>query len=172
MLQPLRALALPTYKLAQTQMEIGEKSPVSPKLFNQLEGRTPTPNCLLMCKDTPRFVARSTQVTDRLVAVTRLLKVMCQCCQMRLQAVLVNFFDCRSDLAMQLDAPIRCQVIVEHFTDERVGELMARDPRRSSSQNSDPCCFICLFNYLLRRARGDPLQQSRLELIPDHRRDR
>jgi hypothetical protein len=34
---------------------------------------------------------------------------------------------------MQLDAPISCQVIVEHFTDERVGELLVREPWRSSS---------------------------------------
>ena len=94
-------------------MESGEKSPVSAKLFNQLEGRTPMRECVLMCIDTPCFVARSTQVIDRLVAVARLLKVMRQRCQVRLQVVLVNFFNCRPDLAMQLDAPIRCQVIVE-----------------------------------------------------------
>ena len=91
---------------------------------------------------------------------------------MRLQVALVNFLDRRPDLAMQLDAPIRSQVIVKHFADERMGELLARQPRRSSSQNSDPYCLICLLDHLLRRAPGNPLQQSHLELIPDHRRDR
>src|SRR5271156_123867 len=83
MFKALGALALPPHKLAQTIMESGEKSPVSPKLINQLEGRTPMRECVLMCIDTPCFVARSTQVIDGLFWVPGLAKVMRQCRKMR-----------------------------------------------------------------------------------------
>src|SRR5271156_360836 len=151
-------------------MKAGEKSAVSAKFLNQLERRTPMREGVLICIDTPCFVARSIQVIDRLVAIARLLKVMRQRRQVRSQVVLVNFFDRRPDLAMQLDAGVRCQVLIKHFADERVRELLARKPRRS--QNSYPNWLICLVYYLLRRAAGNALQQSRVDLVSYHRRDR
>src|SRR5271154_934950 len=125
MFQPPGAFALPTYKLAQTQMEIGEKLPVSPKLFNQLEGRAPTRNCLLMCKDTPCFVARSTQVIDGLFCVPGLAKVIRQCGKLRRQVRRMDLFQRFGNPAMESTARRIGRVFVKSLADQRMREAKA-----------------------------------------------
>src|SRR5882757_10634286 len=104
MFQPPGAFALPTHKLAQTMMETGVKSPVSPKLFNQLEGRIPMRECVLMCIDTPCFVARATQVIDGLFCVPGLAKVMRQFRKVRSEIGGVHLFQRFANHAMESGA--------------------------------------------------------------------
>src|ERR1700722_5690694 len=170
MFQPPGTFALPTHKLAQAMMEIGVKVPVPTRFFKQLEGRAPMRKCLLICKDTPRFVARSTQVTDGLFCDPSLTEAMRQFGKVRGEIGGVDLLERFTDGAMKPRTLRVSRAFVERLADKWMSEAIAL---AGCGRDDD---HFGRLTHQLRQRFGVQLanspEQRRVEFLPDDSGDR
>jgi hypothetical protein len=130
--------------------------------------RTPIEIRFFVGKNPVSRFASSDRIVDSFLYNSACPEMISQRRQTRFQVVLVLFLDRRPDPAMQLEAPVRCQVIVQNFTDKSVRKLLACGAWRGASENSDSNRFIYPLDYLFRHTLGNSLQQSRVKFSSNY----